>query len=341
MFHWKVSTGLVGVCLFVLNHFIWSSRANAEPESSSPAVTAGKMIAAMSWAGVSQRITAQPRCRAKIQGHVWQPRHLSPCVFTSRPKKRHPNIKIKQSHTTLKPSTLHLSTGACMLLLHTGESTTDQCHQQWFSGINRWSSSKLEFNCTDPLLWAALLLLGANLCIHWPSTKLVQGVSGQSIPALHWTATTKPIVHKSLSKGERLKGSYSSPQRCQSPVPPPSWTWGRCLAGAACWPSRAPSASWSSLPSADPTGLHNKKEIKESVSKPEQLSLVKDLPAQAPSFGLHYSCSGQSLHALTSTKWVPQAVSGQSKSQLQLCDPQIKPPLCFTVPKHSLQTEVW
>lgn len=215
----------------------------------------------------------------------------SPCALTSRPEKRCPNIKIEQSHTTPKP----------MLWFHTAGSTTDLIRSvslSGISGINRWSSSLLEFICTDPH-WAALLLLWANLCIHWPSRKLLQIFTGQSIPALHSTA----IVYKSLSKGIRWKGSYSSPQRCQSPVPPPSWSWGRCLAGAACWLSGAPSASWSSLPSADPTGLQGKKEIKESVIKTKHLFLVKERTAQALPSGLHHSCSGQSHW----TKQIPTA----------------------------------
>lgn len=330
MFHWKVSTALVGVCLFVLNHFIYSSRAKFKADSSSPE-TAGKL----SWA----RTEDHSQNLLQGQGHVWWPM------------------------TDLSPLCIHLN---ARKKVSKYKNWTDPHHAkaQYFA-LTNWSLHAMISNCiiyyrshqisviSSDLRNSQMKQLHAGIHLHRPSFGQTFAFAG---PAQNWykvsldkasqlcTEQQWAIVYKSLRKGERLKGSYSSPQRCQSPVPPPSWTWGRCLAGAACWQSGAPSASWSSLPSADPTGLHNKREIKESVSKTKHLVLhflVKELTAQALSSRLHYCCSGQPWHALTSTAWVPQTVSAQSKSQLQLCDPQIKPALGFTVPKDSLQMEVW
>lgn len=66
--------------------------------------------------------------------------------------------------------------------------------KQLFSKPKHWW-----FNSTGPLLWATLLVVRANLCIRWPSTKLVpQGVFGQSsIPP--YDPACSSMIHKTPS----------------------------------------------------------------------------------------------------------------------------------------------
>lgn len=78
--------------------------------------------------------------------------------------------------------------------------------------------------------------------------------------------------YSSLPKAKSWRNTYSSQQRCQIPVPLPSWRLGKYLAVEDGWLLRAPSASWFSLPVVDPTVLHKREKTK-LFSEPQHLLL--------------------------------------------------------------------
>lgn len=116
-------------------------------------------------------------------------------------------------------------------------------------------------------------------------------------------------LQQSLPKVERLKNSYSSRQHCRILVHLPFWRAGKYLAAEAGWLWGVPSASWSSLPIADPTGLHNKEKRKLLFSKPKHCWFNSTGPLLWAT--LLVVRANLCIH-WPSTKLVPQGVSGQS-----------------------------